>query len=96
MAVYTDTQTPGNRLQTLVGGKEHKVTLAAKQKDELLTIQWTAESEEAAKNDVSSLQISDADNGEKYELHLLDHEVSVKLKLAECLTILNYSSRKRM
>lgn len=78
VAVYTDTQTPGNRLQTLVGGKEHKLTLAAKQKDELLTIQWTAESEEAAKNDVSSLQISDADNGEKYELHLLDHEVNVE------------------
>lgn len=60
-----------NELYTKPDGREHLLLLGAKQKDEILAIEWDAESREEAETDVSNIVITDGRYG--YGLNLFDH-----------------------
>lgn len=76
-AAYMDSNA-ANSLQSLVTGKEHLLNLASKTKNEMLTIQWKAESMDEAKKDAKNVKITDNSTKEEYQINILDNSKSVE------------------
>lgn len=70
-----------NKLQTLVGGKEHLLKLAQKRNDEVLTLQWSADSKEEAETLVSKIKIADNQTDEKYAINLFNHSKTAEAQV---------------